>query len=79
MLYKLFLGEIEFVHLKQKAEAKGLVLAPLQLLFVFMHRGLCLSVVLSSDSRLLPQSTKALTRRDSFLITLQNCSANEQR
>lgn len=37
MLYKLFPGETELVHLKQKEGAKELVLAPLQLLFVFMH------------------------------------------
>lgn len=29
-------------HLKQKEGAEGLVLAPLQLLFAFMRRGLCL-------------------------------------
>jgi len=36
MAYKLFPGEREFAHLKQKEGAEELVLAPLQLVFVFM-------------------------------------------
>lgn len=37
MPYKLFPRAREFAHLKQKEGAEELVLAPLQLLFVFMR------------------------------------------